>query len=361
MIVTTADNLPRLIRCNGSRLMPPSFDRSTVENKLRDEGIAAHWASCEIFRGSFTLEEIADRKAPNGTYITSDIIDLVDAYLGALDCGEVEADTSFSGQGYQINGRCDHRKYSDVTRTLTIDDLKTGWGIVEPEHNWTLVAHAIGTIIQLATQGIQPEWVELRIHQPRPSHPDGKLRTWRLSYADLMVEYGKLDTALRGLNDTLHSDPDICRKCWANATCPAAREAGYNGIDAMTKQYSDDMSGEELAYEIGVFEAAAAHIKLRVEALKELGLHRTGIGQVVPGYAREPQYGHSKWKDGLDPATTSLILGVDVTKTGFATPAEAKRRGAPEHVVKSLTYRPSTGTKLVRTSADKQAKRLFNR
>jgi hypothetical protein len=97
-----------------------------------------------------------------------------------------------------------------------------------------------------------------------------------------------------------------------------------------------------------------------LEALEELTKHRLRGGQIIDNYALDNQYGHTRWKSGLTAQSVALVTGVDVTKPELVTPAEAKRRGVPEPVIKSLTERPSTGVKLVRRSVDEHAKKLLN-
>jgi hypothetical protein len=230
MLTTTADNLPRLMKCNGSRLMPAAFPRVEENNTIRDEGNAAHYMANAVFRNEFSIDELIDRKAPNGVIIDGVMADHVGEYLSALDCGEMEVETSFGVSGiWQINGRCDHRKYNASTDTLTIDDLKYGYSIVEPEMHWTLIAHAVGSCIGL---GITPANVVLRIHQPRQFHPDGKIREWRITYARLMELYAEINATLSAPTDILTTS-DFCRRCHALATCPAARKADMNAIDTV--------------------------------------------------------------------------------------------------------------------------------
>jgi hypothetical protein len=95
MLIIDATGLPRLMECNGSRLMPPSFP--TVDDPTaRDEGTAAHYMAQQIFSGAFTIEELMDRKAPNGFYMTHEMGEYVDK----LSCGArlvrfMEIDTSW--------------------------------------------------------------------------------------------------------------------------------------------------------------------------------------------------------------------------------------------------------------------------
>jgi hypothetical protein len=360
MLNVTADSLPRLMRCIGSRLMEPAFPALDKDRTARAEGIAADYMANAVFRNEYTIEELIDRKAPNGVYMSAEMADHVAEYLSALDCGEVQADTSFGTDAFRVGARCDHRKYRIEIDTLTIDDLKYGHSIVEPEMNWTLIAHAVGTC---AVQQITPANIVLRIHQPRAWHPEGKVREWRLTYIELMTLYGQIAAKLTNPTDELVTDVNLCRRCPALGHCPAARKANMNAIDAMeTTAFVDTIPDDALSYELIMLANAEATIKNRAEALRELAIHRIKNGKIIPEFANETQRANTRWKSGFDATLVSAITGVDVTtKPGIVTPAEAGRRGVSEAVLKSMTERPITGTKLTRVNTDKRAKRLLNK
>jgi hypothetical protein len=370
MFVTTADALPRIIACEGSRNMPAYPPADTVfyddagaplpppDTTARDEGTAAHYMALAAFNNACTLEELIDRKAPNGIYMSGDMAEHVAQYLSELDCGEMETDTSFGCDVWRVNGRADHIKWRPDTGVLTVDDLKYGWRLVEPQGHWSLIWHAIGYCV---TRQIQPTRIDLRIHQPRPYHPDGILRTWSIDYATLMALYTELHTKLSSLGDILNTGPQ-CQGCHALAICPAAHAAALNAIDASERAVPNDIPDDALSYELDVKTTALATLTNQLEALREMASHRISTGRVIPNYGRDPQYANTRWKAGLDAATLSMATGKDLTKpAGFVTPAEAKRRGVPAAVVAAFTERPLIGAKLVRSSATTRANRLLGK
>lgn len=356
MNVITADALPRFMQCNGSRVMAASFPASEIDETARDEGNAAHWLAQQVFAGA-DLASLIDKPAHNGFRITAEMADHVGEYLSALDCGEMEVDTSFAGPGWRVAARCDHRKYVVPSNTLIIDDLKYGWRLIDPFENWTLIAHAIGTCASL---GITPATIILRIHQPRPWHPDGKMREWRLTYEELQGYYARIAFAMSAPRDELQTGPQ-CAKCHALATCPAARSARVNAIDATSVVFNDAMGNDALSYELDLFRSVQAMIDQQVDALEELAKHRLKSGAVITNYHMESQYGNTIWKPHITPEFLALTTKVDCTKTAIISPNEAKKRGIPEHVVKSLTDRPLKGKKLVRAETDKVAARLLGK
>lgn len=339
----------------------------------RNEGTAAHWAAKCIFDG-INPETLIDRKAPNGFVVTGEMLDYVNEYLAALDCGEMEIETTFAGHGWAVKGRADHIKFSpntvigyinggngnvleDTENILTIDDFKYGFRIVEPEYNWTLIAHAIGYCI---ARQIQPATIIFRIHQPRPWHPGGKMREWRITYQELMNFYALIDDHLRSKPDELNTGPH-CAKCRAEATCPARRLSSMNAIDASSAVFSDDMPNDDLEREMILLEYASKVIESRLTALKELATYKASNGAVFLQHGLQPQYAQTRWKPGLDGKILTVMTGIDCVKPATITPAEFKRRGGSESVMKSLTERPMTGTKLVRVDPDKLAKQLLRK
>lgn len=351
---TTATELPRLMHCIGShqmaRALPPDLDMES-----RDEGNCADWLAVKLFEGRAVA---VGARAPNGWIVTDEMMDHVNQYLGALDCGAVQVNTSFEGVGWDVRGRADHV----VSRPtmLTIDDLKYGHRLVSPEWNWTLIAHAVGYCIR---EQIQPERITLRIHQPRAYHPDGPLRSWSLSYADLMDCYRRIDARLSYPTAELSTSVEVCAKCHALPTCPAARQASMNAIDAAIMGYDDNLPNESVAYEMEVLSRALATIENRRDALNELILHRVRNGQQITYNGRSAQLkqrlGQRAWVKGMSGKMLTALTGVDLVRDGAVTPAEAERRGVDKSVTEALTHRPTIGTKLEWVDIDAQAKKVF--
>lgn len=349
-LITTATELPRLMRCIGSRLMPAALPPD-YDTEARDEGNAADWLAEQIFNGNTVP---LGSKAPNGWVITDDMMEHVRTYIDALDCGDMQVVTTFRGDEYEVRGRADHIKYRDGR--LTIDDLKYGHRIVSPIENWTLMAHAIGWCMKNKTQ---PDRIVLRIIQPRPYHPDGPVREWNIPYSQLCGYYERIHERLRQPTDELTSGIDQCAKCHALATCPAARKSSYNAIDATDLAFSDDLPNEVLAFEKETLDTAEGIIKARRDALDELMTYRIKSGQVIHGYGLESRLGQRRWTSGLTGAMLSAAAGTDLTKDSIVTPAEAERRGVSKAAIAALTERPTLPAKLQKIDVDAKARRAF--
>lgn len=162
MLTLIATNLPRFVACNGSiriDAVPPFESNDT----MRQEGNAAHWLIEQVFKQRHGLDELVDRKAPNGYTITGEMVEHVTPFLEAIrGKGQVEIETSYGdGQLFQVNGRADWIGLDG--KHLNIDDFKYGWSIVEPEKNWTLLSHAFGWLFANPTLATSITHVTLRI------------------------------------------------------------------------------------------------------------------------------------------------------------------------------------------------------
>lgn len=360
MIIVTATDLPRLMACGGSQEMirsVPVIDRSG-DNTVQKEGDAAHWLVREVCTGRFTVEELIDRRAPNGIYIGLEMVEHLSDYMALVYGSTVEFDTSFSGTTYQVNGRADSVVYDELNRTLIVPDLKYGWGIVEPEENYTLIAHAIGWLNRYSGQyGV--DWIEFRIYQPRPYHPLGTVRTWRISITQLYEYAAKIDYVLSNPSNTLTTSKQ-CSKCPALAFCPAAQAAQMNAIEASSAVFVSEMDNATLSYQLDHVARTLQVLGDMQDAYQELATDRLKQGGTVVNYALEKGMSNYKWPDHFTPELLQGLTGKDLRKKDLVTPAQAIKQGVSKEFVESVRTRHETSTKLVRVDANKKASKIFN-
>lgn len=368
---TDATRLPRIMQCYASTQMPsivPDFDDDPT---ARDEGNAAHWMAQQVFNGK-DLDTLIDRKAYNGVLMDAEMARHVRSYLIALDCGSMEIITSFTGDGWRINSRADHIVYNPnhvieyvnggngnvlehCESVLTIDDFKYGFRLVEPEMNWTLIAHALGYCLN---NNVRPDKIIFRIHQPRRFHPEGPLREWVIDYATLSELYWQIDATLRSGDMTLRTGP-FCVNCHAAPNCPAWREASMNALDATSRFFTDNLSCGDISDELTLLEHANTIIAGRLKALKELATHKIANGDVIPDYVVEQKWGNRKFK--VNAAYIKALTNVSPTIETLCTPAELIRRGVDEAIVNMISERPNAGRSLVRVDANKRAQRILGK
>lgn len=357
MLSVIATDLPRLINCNGSRLMGATLPPVDAADANKDEGNAVHWLAAQIHNGKFTAETIVGQQSPEGIFITSEMVDNVEDYLTAIAGGVVEIDTSHSGNGWHVGGRADAAVYYPARQHLTIGELKYGWRIVEPEMNWTLISHVAGFIANNPDKPVQT--IDLTVFQPRPHHFEGPVRTWPISISKFAELYNRMAATLQSPDDLLHTGEIQCHYCPALATCPAARAAQFNAIEASGKAFSDQIDNDNLSFQLDHLKRASAVLKDLEKAYGELALYRVKQGQIVPNYSTEAELTNRNWKENLTPEFVQILTGKDLSKKQLITPAQAEKAGVSKEVVAALCGRHNKGVKLVRVDADAKAKKAF--
>lgn len=358
MLVLTATDLLRFMVCNGSRLMPEN-PRFNVDDTVRNEGNAAHWLIEQVHKQIHGTDELLDKKAPNGVFITEEMVEYVMPFLEAIrGRGDVELDTSYSdGKHYRINGRADHIEYDKERSILYVRDFKYGWTAVEPEYNWTLISHAMGYIYP-KLNGIFPAKVVFQIFQPRPHHPLGRMREWSVDTAMLNQLFQRMITVLSNPSDVLNTSKE-CKDCPARATCPAAQKAEMNAIDVSEKAFVSDVDDKTLGILLDDLERALKILEQGKKAYSEMALHRLKAGKIIPGYSTEKELTNKQWKEGITVETAKLLTGKDLGKKQMMTPAQAAKEGVSEAAIESLCERRQKGVKLVRLDADAAVKKMF--
>lgn len=361
MLAITATDLPRLLACNGSRIMGglnPPMTAADGDDTVRNEGNAADWLVAQVFSGQFTAEELVDRKAPNGVYITPEMVEYLDEYLKAVrQGGHIEIDTSYAGPTWQINGRADHTLYDERTRTLYVDDLKFGWSIVEAEMNWTLISHVFGFMRRFPH--LQIEHAVLTIYQPRPHHHIGRVRSWSINTAEIGQLFNQMCAILANLDDKLNTG-EHCYRCPFLSICPAARNAQMNAIEASERAFVDNIDNDNLSFQLDHLDRSIEILKQRKKAYDEMALHRLKEGQIIKNYSAETGLSNREWQEHVTPEFVEMLTGKDLSKKKLITPAQAEKAGVNKDVVASMTERHNTGVKLVRIDANAKAKKLFN-
>lgn len=363
MLIVNASDLTRLIPCNGSRLLQADPVYIEHDNTIREEGNAAHWLALTAFTGKNTVEELVDQKAPNGVYITAEMVEHVSEYIAAVGLlgNDVEWAYSFAGNGWQINGRADLARWEchpndqyENPYIVRIQDFKYGYSIIEPEMNWTMIAHAIGYCIE---KRLTPEWVIFTVHQPRAPHHRGRVRDWTISYVRLLELYQELSNRLSNLDSFLNTGSH-CYKCPSFASCPARQNAELNAIETSHIAYNAAIDNVDLAARLDQIKRAQELLKQSEKAYQELATHRVQKGEVVKNYLMKTDLGNTTWKPFVTPELLDIMGVGKLCKRKLPTMKDVKAE-LSETVMSSLTFRPNNGTKLVRMDADKKARAVF--
>lgn len=352
-----AENLTRLVNCNGSRLMAGEKSPAVSGG---DEGIAAQYAAAMIIAGQATAQQLINQAAPNGVLITDTMISHVLIYTNAIRQNgaiydQANVNVSFGSGNWKIEAIAHH--ISLTGSTLYVDEFAYGWGIVEPEHNWKLIACAVGFCI---VSNAKPETIVLTVHQPRPSHPLGQSREITIDYKTLMQRRASIFEVCSHPSDTLRTGLSWCRKCPGLYSCPAARGAAMNAIDYASQAEKENLDDETLSREIDDLRTASAAIEERLKAVEETAAYRIKQGGVIPNYALEKHYGNRKFKPFVTPEMLTMLTGVaNVTNQKMLSPVQIEALGVSKEVINSLCDRDETKPKLTRIEAAKLAKHLL--
>lgn len=357
MISVTASDLPRFLTCNGSVLMgkiPPV----NADTELRDQGRAADWVIAQVFTGQFTIEELIDRKSPDGVYITSDMAEHLEAYLAFIQHnGQIEYETNHAAQAYEVRGRTDHIFVEN--NVLNVSDFKYGWKIVEPEENWTLISHATGYFVKNGYGSITH--ITFRIFQPRPYHSKGPVREWTIPVGVFYNDYVlKMLHILQNPTNTLQTSQH-CYKCPSLAVCPAAQKAGMIGVEVSEVAFNNEMDNDTLEILIEQTRRASTILEQNLKAFSELALHRLMNGQHMRNHMIDNDYGSLTWNENVTPELMKMMTGNTYSKEQLITPKQAIDKGANPDVIGVFATRKYKGVKLVQGNAAKRAEKLLNK
>lgn len=353
MLHIDATHLGRAMNCGGSRLMDRPTLPDTSDSTIRDEGNAFHWLAKEIFDGKIHHENAVGIKAYNGVFITAAMVEHAVEYIDSIWPGEMEIQTTWGDIGYQINARADHVGWNPNISELSVDDIKYGYGIVEPDLNWTLIAHAIGYVLKT---GVNPVTIKLSIYQPRAYHPLGSVRPWVISYAELLAYKAQIHQVLSNPSDVLNTGLH-CYKCPAMSLCPAYRMASMNAIDATSIAFNDKLTAEELAYELDLLEQAQNVIANRKKAIDELALFRAANGMIFPNRIIDRPKGQTRYKKGATPEFLQVLIGRDLSERKAPKISDLKNNGVAQMIIDAITERPEGSPRLVKVNVNKLAEK----
>lgn len=328
-------------------------------NEAAEEGTACG----ELLQHYLTKRhEIAPTHASNGVFIDDDM-----KYFANKVAQEIESqphtpilcETHIDWQtrsGVWINGRYDVSYISQDM--LCIDDLKYGYGLVEVKENWQLIGYAIGEVIR---HGRAFDKIRLRIMQPRAQHEDGPIREWILTYKELLEYKEKIEDRMQAIVDGvkhLNSGPQ-CKYCPGAVACPAFNKAYHRGVDLVHTFVQDNISDEELSFQLKLAHRISELVKTRVSSLELLGVTRIRAGKMIDGFGIEQRLGHRSWKSHVTPEVVKMMTGIDLFKKELLSPAQAEKVGLDEKFIESVTERKFLGAKLKSLDSSKLGNKIF--
>jgi hypothetical protein len=254
-----------------------------------------------------------------------------------------------------LNGRADHIGFCNVASVLYVDDFKYGYTIVEPEHNWTLIAHAIGWCVE---NDIAPDHITFTIHQPRAPHHDGRVREWSIGYQQLLDLYQQMSMTLNNPDHVTRTGPH-CYRCPSFTSCEARQTAELSAVEVACMAYNANINNDDLAARLDLIARAKKLLDQSEKAYLELGTHRVEKGEIVKNYSMKIEQTNRVWNDGITPEIMQALIGRDISSRKLPTPRQAEQAGLTSDFVNLLSDRRDKGKKLVRIDANKKASKMF--
>lgn len=238
---------------------------------------------------------------------------------------------------------------------LAIADFKYGRGIaVDAENNEQLAIYALG-LVRRAHERELPvgQDVLASIVQPRAFHPDGEIREWRTTVAEL--EEWARDVLAPGAAATQKPDAplhpgDYCRFCPARGHCPALR--------ALTEEVAEiaqhNEVGEFTDETVGELREKLNTLAIFKKAIEGEAYNRLMQGRTIPGAKLVERKADRKWKDDADEALIAKY-GEDAYKPlTLKSPAEIEKLPGGRKITSRHAYKPDAGL-TVASLSDKRA------
>lgn len=295
--------------------------------------------------------------ASNGTFLDQDMWfharDTYNTILQRAQGNLIETEERIDWMtpaGIKIRGQFDIS--FAVGTDLYIEDLKYGYGIVDVKDNWQLIGYAIGQSQRLQNMfGFVPSRILFTIHQPRPYHEDGRVRTHVITFEELIGYYNQICERMQAYvngSRTLETGK-ACKYCNAGSTCPALNRSANKAMDTVLTEWSEKpLTNEEVAEQYELLQRAHELLELRLKSVEQLAVSRIQANQIIPGYAFEMSYGDRKWKSNVTPESIQALTGVSVIKTEMLSPNQAEKAGVSKKLTAALTEKPAKGVKLVK-------------
>jgi len=339
-----------------------------------DEGFAAHWVAWEMLVGSpMTL----NTPAPNGLLTTEEMLeggDLIVDCISTRSNGNqvhVEERISISSIAPGMFGTPDAWSFDAKLCHLEIFDYKFGHRFVDEYWNPQGLCYLSGIVDVLSTLYKVPptDWepymtVAFTVVQPRCFYRGNPVRTHEFRLSECRSYFNALANAAEAsrVANPIAKTNEHCGDCPGRHSCSALQKAAYAAASYSSKRNVVELTPSDAALELKMLSTALGSLTARVEGLKELTIQNLTNGKQVPYYRAEPGQGRQTWNvPAAQVIALGQISGISLAKQPEAvTPNQAKKLGVNEALVNSLSFTPSTATRLIPETASDAAK-VFGR
>lgn len=358
--------------CAGQPQLVERLGKDELPSDPAMEGTCAAWLAEQVLTGqAATCRELVGTVCPENNWPIDHIMaNHIQKYVDMIvnRGGDIKAERRVYLNEF-INGTPDayatitwnkptvigHPGYDGIEMTtLYCDDLKYGYGIVEPTSKQVLI-YAAAIAWAMYHAGSPPDVIQIGIYQPRGYHVDGIYRTRQLTFQQLTDEAHQIiEDGKKCFDPNAQLTPGShCKHCPIAASCSALSHELYTIYTMLAGREQRHMTGDEMSIERRFIEMVEDMIKGKKSALDAEMNARMDAGEYIPGWDRQQGYGNRRYKDNIKPETIHFFTGIDPTHGKMVTPAQMERNGANPDILDMFTETPRTKAKFVPiTSAD---------
>lgn len=286
--------MERWATCPGSVRM--SRGLRGAESKYAAEGTAAHDLAKTILECELAGQPFAYDNSDIDPEMLEPVMVYVKEVLSDAKGNDVliEERCDLSQVHPGLFGTCDNVTFVKADKVLKVRDYKHGSGIpVEVKGNKQLRYYGLAALL---STDFPCETVELTIVQPRVNHPQGPIRSERISSLELLEFAEELKNAALATErpDAPIVAGDHCRFCPAAGICPALRSKAQDMARLDFSEVSEQpLSIDELAKAlewVPVLKQWAENVDRHAYSLAQKGTK-------IPGFKLVAKRGIRKWSD----------------------------------------------------------------
>jgi hypothetical protein len=267
----------------------------------------------------------------------------------------VEADVKlYHTDDVLVQGTADVLGYSNITKKLTIADLKTGRGYVDADSEQM----KIYALAAMASKILAPTEIEFQIIQPF----HGEKRIHRMSAVELLA--WEQDTLLPAIADAISDNPTYrpseaaCQWCPAKHICSAQKEqfdivAAQPDISIMSKDDIREVMLTLTPAQISAILDKAPLVEKFIEAVKDHATKQMEAGAVLLGWQLQPKRASRKWIDSTtarQALTDAGLTDSQIFETELISPTAAEKLLPKEQrvILDDLCVKVSSGLTLAK-------------
>lgn len=350
------------VHCAASPLLRSVFPDEDTPAAI--EGTAAHWVMQRMIEaneppavGSLTTD---------GTPVTQEMIE-----FGQLVCDTLREQVGDEWRGVYVertikgtdlhpdkNGGTPDLYYFDSRNPkrvlLRVWEGKFGKGFVDEFENWQMINQVSLILEAHEYRALANLDVEMTIIQPRCYTASGPVRAWRVAASDLVPYFDRLRGAYaKATKPNPEATPgEWCNNqyCSARHACVALQRSAYFAAEESRRGGVQMLTPEHMGIELRILEEAKCVLDARIDGLREQALSMAQAGKNIPHYVIDWTKPRTKWTvPAEDVIGYGEMMGLTLSKPPEAiTPAQARKLGVGEDVLKEWSETPKGSPQLVR-------------